>query len=120
MNPYYYMIFAVVFSSFGQLLQKIGSGKVKDEHLKVSFKSILVFFNPFIFTALILLFFATLFYLIALSKLPLSIAYPLLSSGYVLVLLLSKFFLREKVGIKRWLGVFVIIMGICVVFLSGI
>ncbi|RZD15651.1 MAG: hypothetical protein EVJ46_08945 [Candidatus Acididesulfobacter guangdongensis] len=119
MNPYYYMIFAVIFSSFGQLLQKIGSGKVKEEHLKIGFKSVLIFFNPFIFSALVILFFATLFYLLALSKLPLSIAYPLLSSGYIFVLLLSKFFLKEKVGIRRWLGVFVIITGICVVFFSG-
>lgn len=119
MNPYLYMFFAVVSTSFGQILQKIGSGKVKKNHLKVGIKSFLVFFNPFIFIALIFLFFATIFYLLALSKLPLSIAYPLLSSGYILVLIFSKFFLKEEVGFKRWLGVFVIIIGIFVIFYSG-
>jgi drug/metabolite transporter (DMT)-like permease len=112
------MFFAIISTSLGQILQKIGSGKVKKDHLKVGIKSILVFFNPFIFVALIFLFFATIFYLLALSRLPLSIAYPLLSSGYILVLLFSKLFLKEEVGFKRWLGVFIIIIGIFVIFSS--
>lgn len=118
-NPYIFMLLAVIFTSSGQLMQKIGSGKVKEEHLKIGLRSFLVFFNPFIFTALILLFFATLFYLMALSKLPLSIAYPMLSSGYVLVLLLSRIFLKERVGMRRWFGVFIIIIGIFIISYSG-
>ncbi|MDA8273216.1 MAG: SMR family transporter [Deltaproteobacteria bacterium] len=118
-NPYIFMGLAVIFTSVGQILQKIGSGMVKKEHLTIGIRSILVFFNPFIFGALIMLFFATIFYLLALSKLPLSIAYPMLSSGYVLVVLLSKIFLKEGVSLKRWLGVFIIMIGIFVIFNSG-
>lgn len=118
-NPYIFMGLAVIFTSIGQILQKIGSGMVKKEHLKIGIRSILVFLNPFIFSALIMLFFATIFYLLALSKLPLSIAYPMLSSGYVLVVLLSKIFLKEEVSLKRWLGVFIIMIGIFVIFNSG-
>lgn len=110
---------AVIFTSIGQILQKIGSGKVKSAHLRIGMRSILVFLNPFIFIALIMLFFATVFYLLALSNLPLSIAYPMLSSGYVLVVLLSKIFLKEEVSFKRWIGVFVIIIGIFIIFNSG-
>ncbi len=118
-NPYVFMGIAVIFTSIGQILQKIGSGRIKREHLRIGIKSIFVFLNPFIFIALIMLFFATIFYLFALSKLPLSIAYPMLSSGYVLVLLLSKIFLKEEVSFKRWIGVFVIIIGIFIIFNSG-
>ncbi len=114
-----FMGLAVIFTSIGQILQKIGSGRVKKEHLSIGIKSIFIFFDPFIFGALIMLFFATIFYLLALSKLPLSIAYPMLSSGYVLVVLLSKIFLKERVSLKRWVGVFIIITGIFIIFNSG-
>ena len=116
---YIFIGLAVIFNSIGQILQKIGSGRVKNEHLNIGIKSIFVFFDPFIFGALIMLFFATVFYLFALSKLPLSIAYPMLSSGYVLVVLMSKIFLKEKVSLRRWLGVFIIIIGIFIIFNSG-
>lgn len=110
-----FLIFAVLFNSFSQILIKIGSGKVKKEHLKVGLKSVFVFFNPFIFIALVLLFFATTFYLLALSKLNLSYVYPLLSSSYIIILLLSKILLKEKIGFKRWIGVFIIIIGIFII-----
>lgn len=113
-----FMLLAVVFTSIGQVLQKIGSGKVKREHMRLGLKSIFVFLNPTIIAALVMLAVATLFYLLALSRLPLSIAYPLLSSEYVLVVILSKIFLKEKVNLKRWIGVFVIIVGIFIIFNS--
>ena len=119
LTSYIFIGCALVFTSIGQIFQKIGSGKIKKEHLKIGIKSILVFFNGYIFFALIMLFFATIFYLLALSSLPLSIAYPMLSGGYVLVVLLSKIFLKEKVSVKRWIGVFIIIAGIFIIFNSG-
>ncbi|MFW0883697.1 EamA family transporter [Candidatus Acidulodesulfobacterium sp. H_13] len=119
MISYVFMGLAVIFNSIGQILQKVGSGRIKKEHLKIGVKSIFVFFNPFIFSALVMLLFATIFYLFALSMLPLSIAYPMLSSGYIIVVLLSKIFLNEKVNLKRWVGVFVIIIGIFIIFNSG-
>jgi drug/metabolite transporter (DMT)-like permease len=75
----------------------------------------LVFFNPLIFIALVMLFFATIFYLFAISKLNLTYAYPLLSSSYVIILLLSKLLLNEKIGLTRWVGVFIVIIGICII-----
>lgn len=110
-----FLIFAVLFNSFSQILIKIGSEKVKKEHLKVGLKSFFVFLNPFIFIALFLLFFATIFYLLALSKLNLSYVYPLLSSSYIIILLLSKILLKEKIGFKKWIGVFIIIIGIFII-----
>ena len=62
-----------------------------------------------------MLFFATIFYLLAISKLALSYAYPLLSGSYIIILLLSRLVLNEKIGIKRWIGVFIIIIGICII-----
>ena len=115
MNPYLFLSFTVILNSCSQILIKIGSGKLKKEHLKVGLKSFLVFLNPLIFIALFMLFFATIFYLFAISKLNLTYAYPLLSSSYVIVLLLSRLLLNEKIGLRRWAGVFIIITGICII-----
>ena len=114
-KSFLFLILAVFFNSISQILIKIGSGKVKREHLKVGFKSIFVFFNPFIFIAIILLFFATISYLLVLSKLNVSYAYPLMSGSYIIVLLLSRIILKEKIIFKQWIGVFIIITGIFII-----
>jgi multidrug transporter EmrE-like cation transporter len=52
---------------------------------------------------------------IALTKLPLSIAFPAGSVGFVFVALLSRLFLGEKVGRQRWIGIGFIIAGVVLV-----
>lgn len=49
-----------------------------------------------------------------LGRLPLSIAFPLESISYVIVLLATRIFLREAISIRRWAGVGLICAGIAV------
>jgi drug/metabolite transporter (DMT)-like permease len=49
-----------------------------------------------------------------LGRLPLSIAFPLESVSYVVVLLATRTFLREIISVRRWLGVGLICAGIVV------
>lgn len=58
---------------------------------------------------------ATALWLLALERLDLSYAYPLLSVGYILVNLLSMFFFRERVNGARWLAVGVISIGVVLI-----
>jgi drug/metabolite transporter (DMT)-like permease len=62
---------------------------------------------------------SSLFWLFILSKLPLSLAYPLVSMGYVLVVFFSWLLLREQVGIGRMVGVAVICCGVALLALSA-
>lgn len=57
-------------------------------------------------------FFATALWLVALSKIELSYAFPLLSSGYVIVAVLSTVFLKEKISWMRWMAILVICLGV--------
>ena len=59
-----------------------------------------------------------LLWLSALSRAQLSWAYPILSLGYVLVLIFSRILLSEPVSWSRWLGTAVIIAGVYLVFRS--
>lgn len=49
-----------------------------------------------------------------LGRLPLSIAFPLESVSYVVVLAATRVFLREVVPVRRWIGVGLICAGIVV------
>ncbi|MFH1428895.1 MAG: hypothetical protein ABIH39_04030 [Candidatus Margulisiibacteriota bacterium] len=55
---------------------------------------------------------SALLWLIVLSRMDLSFAYPLLSVGYILVLIFSWLFFKETVSIVRWSGVLVICFGV--------
>ena len=62
------------------------------------------------------LFEATLWTL-ALTKLPLSIAFPTGSISFVFVAVLSYLLLKEKVGRRRWIGISLILAGVVLVSL---
>jgi drug/metabolite transporter (DMT)-like permease len=50
-----------------------------------------------------------------LSRVPVSIAYPLLSLGYVVNAIAAHYLLGEAVTAQRWLGIGFIIVGVYVV-----
>jgi drug/metabolite transporter (DMT)-like permease len=58
---------------------------------------------------------ATALWLLAVQRLDLSYAFPLLSVGYILVNLLSVLFFRERVDGMRWLSVVIISLGVVLI-----
>ena len=53
-----------------------------------------------------------LLWLLFLARVEVSIAYPLLSVNYVIVLLCAKWLFKEAIPSHRWVGAFAIISGI--------
>ncbi|MGH2786480.1 MAG: EamA family transporter [Actinomycetota bacterium] len=74
--------------------------------------------EPRLWAGLFLFGISALFWLVVLSRVPLSVAYPFVGMSYVLVVLLSRFVLHEQVPASRWLGVFVVAAGIVIIGLS--
>ena len=58
-------------------------------------------------------------WIVALSRVDVSIAYPMLSVGYVLNALLAMWLFGEAVTLQRWLGIAVILVGVTIVARSG-
>lgn len=58
---------------------------------------------------------SSLFWLVVLSKVDLSLAYPMLALNYVLVPLTAWLFLGEQVPTLRWLGSGVVIIGVVII-----
>ena len=54
-------------------------------------------------------------WIIALSQTDISFAFPLLSASYILVALLSRVMLKERVGWQRWVSIAVISIGVAII-----
>jgi len=117
-----YILVSIFFNVLGQFFIKIGVGKISP--LSISVHNIVpdiahIVFYPQIFTGLFLYAVGSIFWIFALSKTELSVAYPMLSLGYVFVLILSALVLKENISVIKILGVCVIIFGIFLISRSA-
>jgi multidrug transporter EmrE-like cation transporter len=58
---------------------------------------------------------ATILWILALRSADISYAYPMLGAGYVLVTVLAKCFLGERISGTRWFSILVITAGVVIV-----
>lgn len=58
-------------------------------------------------------------WLLVLSRVDLSLAYPMLALGYVGVLFVSRFVLGEKIPLMRWVGTGLIVAGVILTAATG-
>ncbi len=102
----------MVTGSFGDTFLSVGMkqmGPVSMHHLSSLLLALRI---PWVLAGIFLLigFFAS--YLTALSWADLTFVLPATSFGYVVIALLSKFWLREPVSPSRWAGILLITLGV--------
>jgi len=102
----------------GQLLLKVGINHIGIVNFG-SLNALKLFFfgvikSPMVMTGLFLYVVSAAIWLIVLSVVDLSFAYPFLGFTYVMVLVLSKFILKEDVNPIRWTGTVIITIGVIV------
>ncbi|MBI4744269.1 MAG: EamA family transporter [Actinobacteria bacterium] len=73
---------------------------------------------PLVWVGLVLYGVSAVFWLVVLSRVDLSFAYPMLGFSYVIVLIVSKIFLHEEVVLTRWIGAVIISVGVALVALK--
>ncbi|MEO8134956.1 MAG: SMR family transporter [Betaproteobacteria bacterium] len=71
--------------------------------------------NPHIIGGMFCYAFSLVVWIMALSRVPVSIAYPMLSIGYVVSAVAAYFLFGETLGLTRWLGIGFIIIGVYLV-----
>ena len=103
----------------GQILLKIGIDRIGVNGIG-STKALINLFSgiiksPMVLTGLFLYFISAAIWLVILSTVDLSFAYPFIGLSYVLVLILSKFILKEEVNPIRWIGAFIITAGVVII-----
>jgi drug/metabolite transporter (DMT)-like permease len=111
------LFFNVLLTVFGQLLLKQGMlhvgrvASVKDALPKL----IEAFLNPFVVGGIAVYGFTTMVWLVILSRIKLSVAYPMISLGYVLSIFFAWLFFKESVPKIRVIGAIVICIGVYLV-----
>lgn len=74
--------------------------------------------EPLLWGGLVLFGISAMFWLVVLSRVRLSVAYPLVGISYIIIVLLARFRLHEHVPTLRWIGVSVIALGIAIIGFS--
>ncbi len=115
MSPLAFLFASIALSVLGQFLMKSGMTQVGPLDGVAPGAVIRMFTNLRVLLGFVTYGLSSLLYLTAISKLDLSVAYPMLGLGYVAVVLVSWLFLREPVTALRWVGVALIISGVWLV-----
>jgi len=106
------VLVATLIGAFGALFFKRGSDKVS-----LNFRAIL--FNRSLILGFIFYVMSAVVFIISLKGGEVSVLYPFVSLNYVWISLLSIKFLGEKMNKWKWLGIFLIIMGVSLIGLGS-
>ena len=110
-----YILVSVLAGAVGQIMLKKGMSSMGPLTLSVSeLGSILwrIATNPFVIIGLAIYVSGTVFWLVALSRVELSYAYPFASLSYVVMLVASWLLFREDISAMRLLGTLVVGLGV--------
>ena len=115
----FFLIFCnVILSVIGQLLLKQGMnqiGKIEGHLSEIVTRVLHALSNPFVIGGISVYGSTTLIWLVILSRVKLSVAYPMISLGYIFTILFSWLIFKENVPKLRVLGGFVICIGVYLV-----
>lgn len=71
-----------------------------------------MFMQPYVFFGFMFFGISSIFWLVVLSRIDLSFAYPMVSVAYVVVAIFSYFVFKENVSLIRWIGIMTICFGV--------
>ena len=119
MTRYLTIFTPIAIAAVGQIVLKIGMNNFPNLKFD-SFKTVAkVFSHPPVAIGFILYGVSALLWVLVLSREKLSFVYPLVAASYVITVILSKIILKEEVPNLRWLGLFIIIIGILTIAKSA-
>ena len=117
MKDFILLFFNVLLTVIGQILFKHGMNIVgRINNVRDALEKLpQAFLNPYVLSGIAIYGFTTLVWLVILSRVKLSIAYPMLSSGYVLSILFSWLLFKESIPKVRIIGALIICIGVYLV-----
>jgi multidrug transporter EmrE-like cation transporter len=114
---YLYIAITVILTVYGQLIikwQATLAGNLPEGGGDKLFFLLRLVLNPWVASGLFAAFLASLTWMAAMTKLPLSHAYPFMSLAFVLVMFLSAFIFHEPLTWAKAIGMACIVAGIVI------
>jgi drug/metabolite transporter (DMT)-like permease len=111
-----FLLIAVALAATGQLVLKNGMNLAK-AHASDTGRSmaLVAATSPWILGGLVIFGVSAIAWLVTLSRVPLSVAYPFNALGYVAILVASSVILHERTNLWTWLGTLLVVSGLIVV-----
>jgi len=117
------ILFSVSLSAGAQLLLKYGMSSAPIQRFLAAGNSGELFravaCNAYVIAGLLLYGFGALVWLLVLSRIDVSLAYPFVGLGIVITMILAPLFLGEILTMPRILGGGLVVAGICILSLRG-
>lgn len=113
-----WLLFGVFLNACAQLLLKAGAQNLSDMTLSwetlfsISFQTIS---NPFIISGILLYIISVIVWIGVLSRVEVSMAYPMISLGYVINAIAAYYLLNENLTTTRISGICIILIGVFLV-----
>jgi len=117
----WYILASVILNVAGQMCIKKGAllkGPLDIIARGLSATAVAIFTSPFIMAGLFLYVVSAFCWIVALSRVELSYAYPILSLGYILIMFLSHWLFHEHLSALRIMGTVGVIVGLFLIFKS--
>jgi multidrug transporter EmrE-like cation transporter len=118
MSPFVFIAFSTVFGICGQLMLKHGMSRMGGAATVGGSLIRNIVTSPWVVGGLVVYGLGVINWLLALSHLELSYAYPFASLSYIGIIVGSYFIFKERITLLRVAGIAVIIIGVLVTSLS--
>ena len=113
------LLFAVVSAASGQVILKHGmqvaSSRAAQSGGSLALRAAT---SPWVLLGLVVFGISAVAWLAALSRVPLSVAYPFNALGYLVILTASIVILHERANVLTWVGTALVVSGLLIVVLS--
>jgi drug/metabolite transporter (DMT)-like permease len=113
------LLFAVISAATGQVMLKhgmqIATSRAAQSGGSLALRAAT---SPWVLLGLVVFGVSAIAWLAALSRLPLSVAYPFNALGYLVILTASILVLHERANVLTWVGSLLVVSGLVIVVLS--
>ena len=121
---FFWVLGGVLLNAMAQLLLKAGAASAGEITMSAGAAALWrtalgLALHPGILGGLACYVVSVVVWIVALSRVEVSIAYPMLSIGYIVNAALAWWIFDENVNAQRWLGIGVIVIGVLLVARSG-